>query len=175
VAVSIVDERVDFLTVVLTDPIAASAVRAAFVDVVAGVKHEVEMLVSDPSKRGEVSALVVIAAADGKPQAIDRGAGRRRGSGPPGLTDLVAGSKPVPVIASRLEPADLDVDTVAQFRPRERRAFLRDRLKARVARNLPVDLDVRRRHAAALERLRRQSRPQDDAVGEGSAPSVHPG
>src|SRR5262249_13033110 len=169
VAVSIVDERVDFLTVVLTDAIAASAVRAAFVDVVAGVKHEVEMLVSDPSKRGEVSTFVVIAAADGKPQAIDRGAGGRRGSGSPGLagprglTDLVAGSKPVPVIASRLEPADLDVDAVAQFRPRERRASLRDHLKARVARNLPVHLDVRRRHAAALERLRRQSRPQDDA------------
>jgi hypothetical protein len=42
------------------------------------VEHEVEVLIGDPSKRGEVSSLVVIAAADGKPQAIDRGARGRR-------------------------------------------------------------------------------------------------
>jgi hypothetical protein len=73
------------------------------------------MLVGDPSKRGEVSGLVVIAAADGKPQAIDRGARGRRGPGSPDLTDLVAGAKPVPVFASGLEPADLDVHAVSQL------------------------------------------------------------
>jgi hypothetical protein len=83
VAISIVNERVDFLTVVLADAIAAPTVAAAFVDVVAGVKHEVEPLLGDPSKCGEVSGLVVIAAADGKPQPIDRGVRRRRGLGSP--------------------------------------------------------------------------------------------
>src|SRR6185503_3498396 len=120
----------------LTDAIVASAVPAAFVDVVAGVKHEVELLFGDPAERGEVSGLVVIAAADRKPQAIDRGARGRRGPGSPDLTDLVAGAKPVPVVASRLEAADLDVHAVTQFGACERRAFLRDRLKPRVARNL---------------------------------------
>ena len=57
---------------------------------------------------------------------IDRGAGGRCRFGAPGLAHFVAGVKPVPVIAPRLEAADLDVDAVPQFGPREGGPLQRD-------------------------------------------------
>src|SRR6202040_2590169 len=122
---------------------------AAFVDIVAGVKNEVELLLGDAPERGKVAVLVVIAATDGEPQPIDRSAGRRRGFRPCGLADFIAGAKAIPVLAARLEAGDLDVHAVSELRPRRRGPFLDDVLEPPVARDLPVDVDDGHRHAAA--------------------------
>ena len=106
----------------------------------------------------------MVAPADGKPQTVHRRARRRRRPGPPRLAHFVARAEPVPVLASRLEPADLDMDAVTQLGPSERTALLSDGLEPCIARDLPVDVDVHHGHAPALERFRRQSRPQHDAV-----------
>jgi len=55
---------------------------------------------------------------------------------------------------------------VTEFRTRRRGAFLHDILKPRIARDLPLHVDDVHRHAAAVQRLRRQTRPQDDAIGQ---------
>ena len=74
VAVAIVHDRVDLLPVVLADDRrVAPAVGASFVDVVAGVEDEVELLRGDSAERREVAGLEVVAAADREAQAIDRG------------------------------------------------------------------------------------------------------
>ena len=167
VAVAIVAERVDFVAVVLAQAaIGPAAVGSPFVDVVAGVEDEVELLLGDPPERGEVAVFVVLAAADGEAQAIDRRAGGGRGPGAAGLAHFIAGAKAVEIVAPRLEPVDLDVDAVPELRPRRGGSLLDNGLEARVARDLPVHVDHRHRHAAALERLRCQARPEHDPAGQ---------
>ena len=113
VAVAIIHQRVDLVAVVLADsPLVAAAVGAPFVDVVAGMEDEVEMLLRDPPERGEIAVLVVLAAADGEADPIDRRARRRRGPGAADLAHVVAGMEAVEVVARRLEPGDLDVHAV---------------------------------------------------------------
>ena len=56
------------------------------------------------------------------------------------------------------------MDAVTELGTRDRGSALRDRLEPRIARDLPVDVDVGHRHPAALEWARRQARPQHDAV-----------
>ena len=91
VPVPIVDDGEDLVAEVLADGgVAAPAVGARFVDVVAGEEHEVEVLFGDVAAGREVAHLVVGAAADGKPQAVDRNARRWRRLGAAGAADLVA-------------------------------------------------------------------------------------
>ena len=88
VAVAIVDERVELVAVVLAEAaVVPAAVGAPFVDVVAGVEDEIELLVRDAPEGGEVAVLVVLAAADREAQAIDRRAGGRRGPRAADLAD----------------------------------------------------------------------------------------
>ena len=72
VAVAIVHCGVDFLAVMPThDGVRrAVAVVAAFVNVVAGVDDEIEVLIGDAAIGSEVTALEMIAAADAPAQAI---------------------------------------------------------------------------------------------------------
>jgi hypothetical protein len=165
IPVAIIDERVELVTVVLAEAaVVSAAVGAPLVDVVAGVEDEVELLVGNAPERGEVAVFVMLAATDREPQTIHRRAGRRRRSGAAGLTDFIARAEAVPVLARRLEPRDLDVDAVAQFRPRRRGPLLHDVLEPRIVRDLPVDVHDGHRHAATVERLGREPRPQNDAV-----------
>src|SRR5206468_13124616 len=119
----------------------------------------------DSPECGEEPVLVVIAAADRKAQPIDARARRRRGLRAAGLARFVAGVEAIPVLAARLEARDLDVHAVTELGPRDRRPFLHDGREARIARDLPVDVDGHPRHAAALERLRPEPRREHGAGG----------
>ena len=78
VPIAVVDERVDLVALMLPHQRRIPpAVVAPFVDVVAGVEHEVELLGGDPPVGGEIPRLVVAAAAHGEAQTIDRRAERR--------------------------------------------------------------------------------------------------
>jgi len=127
------------------------------------VKYEVEMLVGDSTKCSEVAGLVVVAAAHGKAQSIDGGAGRRGGLRPADLTDFAAGAEAVPVFASWLKSVDLDVDAVTKLGSRDLDSFLLDHPERLIARDLPTDFQFRGRHAAAIERIGSEPRPQHDA------------
>src|SRR5205823_13216927 len=83
-----------------TRSVASAAIGAALINVIASVEDEVEVLFGHPPKRGEVAVLVMIAAADGEAQAIDRCSLRRRGPGAADLTDFVTGAEAVPVVAA---------------------------------------------------------------------------
>src|SRR5688572_18369776 len=126
----------------------ATAVGAPFIDVVPGVKDEVELFLGDTAEAREVPRLVMIAAADRKPQLTGRGAGRRRRPGPPSLAHFVARSEAVPVLSARVETGHLDVHAVAELRTCDLGAFLRHGPEAVVGRDLPLDFDVGHRHAA---------------------------
>ena len=145
----------------------APAVGAPFVDVVAGVEDEVELLGGDAPVRGEVAGLVVAAAADREAQAIDRGPGRRRGLGAADRADLAAGVEAIEYSRPGCEPA---APRRARCAPAPAaRSSVPLRAMSRNARSPATsqrDLDVGHRHAAAVERLRREARPQHDAVGQ---------
>src|SRR3546814_5473520 len=57
------------------------------------------------------------------------------------------------------------MDTVREFGARERCALGDDVAKAAVARNLPIDREIRERHpAVALHRFGGEARPDDETV-----------
>src|SRR4029450_2241720 len=88
VAVTVVDERERFLADVIANAIAAARLRGPFVDVVAGVKDEIELLFGDAPERREVTLFVVAAAAHGKANPIDGGPG-----GPGGARSRAGGGR----------------------------------------------------------------------------------
>ena len=116
--------------------------------------------------RGEVAGLVVAAAAHAR-SAADRPPRRRpaRSCVRPDLADLAAGSGSD---RSTRAPGSSPSASTCTLCPSSGRAiavpFCDDGAERAVARDLPADLDVRHRHAAAVERLRREPRPQHDAV-----------
>ena len=168
IAVAVIDDGKDFLAVVLPyDRRIPSAIGAIFVDVVAGVEHEVESLVGNAAERGEVARLVMVAAADRKAELIDDRIRRRRRFRSPHLTDFAAGMKPIPVLTAGLQALDFDVDGVSKFRPGNRRSLLLDGAERLVARDLPANFNSRHRHSAAIQRVRREPGPQHDAVRPG--------
>ena len=141
------------------------AVLAPFVDVVAGVEHEVELLGGNPAVGGEVAGLVVAAAAHRKSQTIHVGAGRGSRLRAPNRTDLAADAKAVEVFTAGCQTARLDAHAVTELRTRHRDTLGRRHRERAVLRDLPADFDIGHRHPAAGERLRRETRPEDDAVG----------
>ena len=120
--------------------------------------------VGDVPVGGEVSGFVVAAAANGEAQAIGLRAGCRRRSGSPGLADFAAGAKAIPVVTAGFETRRLDVHAVAKLGTRELRTVPDDLRELAVGGDFPPDLDVGHRHAAAVERIRREPRPENDAV-----------
>ena len=87
---------------------------------------------------------------------------------PTWLTSL-PDAKAIQVLAAGLEAADLDVHAVPELRPRDGVSLLRHRTERAIVRDLPADVDVGHRHAAALERLGRETRPEHHAVRPGIA------
>ncbi len=170
VAVAIVDQRVDFLSQVLADVSGiAMGVAAAFVDVIAGVEHEVELFLGQPAVAGEVAGFEMPAPAHAKAQAIHCRAGRWRGDGATNLTGLAATTEAIEVFPSRREALGLDVHAVAKLRPRDCGARADDVPERAVGGDLPRHFDVGHRHAAAIEGLGSQPGPQHDALRPGIA------
>src|SRR4029078_6285170 len=100
------------------------------VDVVAGVKEEIEPLFRDSRERGEEAGLVVVAAAHGEAKLVHRRAGRRRRLRPPDLADLSAGAESIPLFPGRAQPLHVDVHAVTELRTRDGDAVAVDRPEA---------------------------------------------
>ena len=129
------------------------AVAPAYVDVVAGVEHEVERLGGEMAEGGEVAGLEVAASADREAQPIDRRSRGWRRPGPADTARVAAGVEPVEVLSSCFEPGRLDVHAVPEFGPGGCRSAARDSREAVVVGDLPPDGDV---HHVAHPRARRR-------------------
>src|SRR3546814_2217865 len=96
----------------------------------------------------------------------------RRGQGARAATQtaLAARGEAVIIGAVGLQPRDLDMDAVRELGAREVGALGDDVAKTAVARDLPVDREIRQRHpAVTLHRFGGEARPDDEAVARRSA------
>src|SRR6476659_2423575 len=170
VPVAVIDDGEDLLAVVLPDDRGiASAVGTILVDVVAGVEDEIKPLIGDSAKRREIAGLVVIAAAYREAKSLDDRIGGWGGPGATDLTDLAAGMEAVPVFASRLKPLHFDVHAVAKLGSGNLDTLLFNRPESLVVFYFPTDFDLGGGHAAAVERIGSEPRPQHDTVRPGVA------
>ena len=146
--------------------IGRKALAPALVDVVAVAEHEIELLLGHAAIGGVIAGLVMLAAAHREAQLVEPRAGRRRGLCAPCQAALAAGVEAVPIGPCWGEAGHLDMHRMAKLRPGERGALLHDGGELGVRRHFPRHLHRGRRHAVAdLERLGRQPRPDDEAVG----------
>src|SRR5206468_11466032 len=122
----------------------------ALVNVVAEVKHEIELLLGNAPVGGEEAVLIFLAAREAEPDLRNRCTGGRQRARAPDAAALRADRELVEVIARGLEPAHLDMDGMAELRMSDRRALLGDLAHARIAGDRPFDLDRTFGHAAAV-------------------------
>ena len=161
VPVAVVVQRGQFATHVLAGFAVAGR---SFVNVIAQVNDQVQVLAGQVLQRREQACLVVLATGKGKPQPIRRAFGRRSRSRAADRAGFAGGLEPVPVSASRLESLDLHVDAVSQPRRSRGGPGLDDLGHCLVGSDLPGDRHILRRHASTFKRLGRQSRPEHHAL-----------
>ena len=143
----------------------------ALVEVVPEMQHQVRLLLGQPAVRREPALFVVGARRHGEP-GVREGPARRCRPGPPHRRDVALCTEPVVVLATGLEPVDLNVHAVrpggvgggvpAADHPAERR----------VLGDLPLHHDLPSWHASDAvghERVWCQPGPQHHARGPGVA------
>src|SRR5262249_17537012 len=115
--------------------------------------------------RREVAVVIALASDNAKAQLGYWGAHGWQRPGTAYRAALTADSEVIEIVASRLEPANLDVHGGAEFGMGHGRALLRHLAQALVGGDGPGDLHRLARHATApLERSRRDFRPEHEAV-----------
>jgi hypothetical protein len=139
--------------------IAAGGGDAAFVDVVAQVDDEVDVLLGHPPVRRVETVLPRLAGRERERELGHRPARRRLG--PPGRAGVPARDEAVVVDAAGLQAVYVHVHGVRQLGERGNGARGDDVREALVGRQLPLHLHALRPDAAVLrERLGRQPRPE---------------
>src|SRR5262249_2607233 len=141
-----------------------------FVDVIADVDDQIEVVLAHVAIRDEVALLELLAGGEGEAETVAVSAGGRRGPRTTDPAHLASGAEPVPVPARGLELIDFDADRV---RPRGRcgrDAPLDDLAHSIVGGHLPLDGDRVGWHAAAGRGGRRsEARPEHHTVWKGIA------
>ena len=145
----------------------ALVVGGTFVNVVAQMDDEIEVLAGEVVVSGEEAGLVVLAGGEGEAEARGESIGRWGGAGAAGRAEFGADLEAIPIPPFGAEAADLDMDGVRPRRIGDGGAGLDDAAHGFVFGDLPGDLDGLGRHTTAgFERFGRKAGPQDDAVGE---------
>ena len=139
--------------------------RRPLVDVVAEKKDGVEILARQVRVRRVVALHVVLAGGEGETERLRGSARGRGGAGAADGTLDAGGTEAVPVDAVRFERAHLDVHGVRELGERAGSARAHHVLHGIVARHCPLDIHGRAPHPSARERVGRETRPQNDAVG----------
>ena len=164
VAVAVVGEREGPPSArVVADAVAAGV---ALVDIVPEEDDGVQILFRERGVRRVVALGVVLARREREAERRGRRGGRGRGAGTADRALGPAGAEPVPVHPIRFEAGRVHVDRVREIGYRRDGAAADDVLERLVAGDAPLDVDRRGAHAATLERIHRQARPQDDGVGQ---------
>ena len=149
--------------------VAAHAVGGgrAFINVVAEMDDEIEVLAGEVVVGGEEAGFVVLAGGEGEAEARGEGVGRGRGAGAAGGADLGADFEAIPIPTLGAEAADLDVDGVRPRRIGDGGAGLDEAGHGFIVGDLPGDFDGLGQHAAGgFEGLGGEAGPEDHAVGE---------
>ena len=151
----------------LTANVAANAAGPPrpLVDVIAHKHHQVQILGLQVTVSRVIAELEVLAGAEPEPQPQRYLARSRRRPRAPDRTHRVARHEPIEVQARRLKARHLHVHAVRPRRSRNRGPALHDTPERLILGDLPVDGDRIGADPAAIERLRRQPRPQHHARG----------
>src|SRR4051812_31381943 len=96
------------------------SVRAIFVDVVAVVEDEAQLLFGEMAVGCVISRLIVLAACDSEAKPRRRGSAARKGSRVAGAAALTRGRKAVEIRAVGLQARNLDMHRMGELRPRRR-------------------------------------------------------
>ena len=140
-----------------------------FVNVVAQMENEIEILLGHVLIRRVVTCFKVLARRNGKAQPIHpRPSGGKR-SGAADRAHGIAGAELIPVPAVRLKAGHLDVHRMGPLGRRGDLPRLHDLRQAIIGRDLPLHFDGPSRHPTAVQRIDGETGPQDDAVGAGVA------
>ena len=118
----------------------AGADDAIFVDVVAIVEDKIEAFGGDLPIRREVAVFIALAPDNAKAQLCHRGSHGWQCPGAAYRAALTADGEVIEIVASRLEPAYLDVHRVVEFGMGHGRALLRHLAHAFVGGDGPGDL-----------------------------------
>ena len=153
--------RFDLLAEVFPGTIVDSAI---FIDVVAKVNDEIEVLLLHVRIAVEITAFEMLAGGKGKTNEFGVGVVGGSGSSPADRTGFVSGMKTVVIPAMRSETVHLNVNRVTQLRHRECIARLGKILELLIGGDLPADPDRFRIHAASVEWLRGEAGPENDAI-----------
>src|SRR5262249_47467214 len=134
-------------------------------DVVAVVEDKIEAFGGYLPIRREVAVIIALASGNAKAQLCHCSTHSWQCPGAAHQAALIADSEAIEIVASRLEPAHLNVHRVAKFRMGHGRALLRHLAHAFVSGDGPGDLHRLPWHATTtLERSRRDLRPEHEAV-----------
>ncbi len=118
----------------------AGADNAIFVDIVAVVKDKIEALGGDLPIRREVTVVIALAPSNAKAQLCHRGSHGWQRPGAAHRAALTTDGEVIEIVASRLEPAHLDVHRVAEFGMGHGCALLRHLAHAFIGGDGPGDL-----------------------------------
>ena len=133
--------------------------RAVLVDVVPEVRHEIEVLPRHVIVRGEVPLLVMLARRDREAHPVAAASGGRCAQASDGA-HRVHRCEAVEIPAIRLQPGDVDVNAVRQFRCRGRASRMDDAGELLVVGDFPGHARAQSRHTAfGLEWTWREPRP----------------
>ena len=136
-----------------------------FVDEIAIVVDEGEIVFRDVAIGGVEATLVMLAAAYAEAQLRDGGTGRRQRARTAGQRAVGADREAIPIGAIGLEAGNFGVNAMAQLGPGQLGAFGDDRAEVIILGNLPVDREGGHRHAPVrFERLGCQARPHHEPV-----------
>ena len=137
----------------------------AFVDIVAIMIDEGELLVGERAIGGVIAVLVILAAADPEAQRARARAGGGDGARAADDALLAARAEAVPIGPVGLQAGKLDMDAVGELGPGDLAAMRHDRMELLVGGDLPGHRHRRHRHPAmGLERIGREPRPDHEAV-----------
>ena len=138
----------------------------ALVDVIAQVQHEIEVLLRHVAIGCVVSIGPILAGHKGESQLLGASTWRRSRLGASHGAENAAALELVPVVSSRLQPGNFDVNRVAPIGARRDFALLHDLLHALVRGDLPAHGDVLGLHASAIEGIDGEASPQHHAIGQ---------
>ncbi len=154
VAIAVVVERHDLGAVVLAHRASADP---AFIDVVAQVHHQVQVLFGHMLVGGVEAGFVVLAGGESETQSVHHGRGRRTRARHRSLE--TAGTELIEIPARRAQAVDFHMHRMAEVRRGHGLAFSYAFAESLVLGENPFDIHGLVRHATASQRIKGEAGP----------------
>ena len=138
-----------------------------FVDVVAQMQHQIQILFGHMIVSCEVAAFKMLARRESELQFLRHDAHGWHCASLTDPTHCITRLKAIPVPRVWLQAREFNVDRMPQLRRGQFCARLRDLLKSFVCRDFPFHFVAFRLHSATVDRINRQTRPQHNSIAGG--------